>query len=231
VRENSMKDNVFVRSQLTDMLRTAARCFPRGPLLPALVVALSCVLTLGAGCAGSRPLRTVEKEARAPEDPQRARERAERMLRDIVDVRIQYADEHQGELAREIRFARPYYYKEYDQYLTKSGEYRVNLSELDSTFTPIEAMVILRKARFKTRYNTSRAACAEDERFVRDIGEERLKYVYSNGRWTLKHTYFETFETAVETDGKWVDADQDIERFADEESPSVLRRVLGFFGI
>lgn len=231
MRENSMKDNVFVRLQVVDMLRTTARRIPRGPLFPVLVFALSCMLTLGIGCAGSRPLRTVEKEVRAPEDARKARERAEGMLRDIVDTRIQYAEEHQGELAREIRFARPYYYKEYDQYLTKSGEYRVNVSELDSTFTPLEAMVILRKARYKTRHNTSRAVCAEDERFVRDIGEERLKYVYSNGRWTLKHTYFESFETAVEKDGKWVDADQQIERFADEESPSLFGRVLGFFGI
>jgi hypothetical protein len=109
------------------------------------------------------------------------------------------------------------------------GEPEFSINETESTVKPYEATVTVRKARFTTKYHTSRSACARDKEFIRDIGMQTDAYVYENGKWTLMHSLFEVEKTSVLRGDAWTDVTGKADRTVEDERESVFGRVGAFF--
>jgi hypothetical protein len=157
------------------------------------------------------------------------RSRALDELNRIVEEKIATAEDRRAQDESRIRSVPPYFYKRFELYPAGVAEPEVRLKETDSSLRPYEADVAVQKARFKTKYHTSRSACARDEEFIRDIGTQTDKYVYENRQWNLIHSLFEVEKTSILRDDTWVDVTGKVERIAQDGAESFFGRMGGFF--
>ena len=157
------------------------------------------------------------------------RSRALDKLQRAVEQQIATAQERRLEDESRTRSAPPYFYRRFELYPAGAGEPEISLKETDSSLKPYEADVAVRKARFTTKYHTSRPVCAQDNEFIRDVGMQTDTYVYENREWNLVYSLFEVEETSVLRGDKWVDVTGKAERMAQDRAVSFFGRVGGFF--
>lgn len=195
-----------------------------------LVVGLAAVLLLSS-CATRR---AALPETHAEEDLEPAsilseRSRALDKLNRAVKEQIATAQDRRSEEESIIRSAPPYFYRRFELYPGGVDEAEVSLKETGSSLKPYEADVAVQKARFTTKYHTSRSACARDKEFIRNVGAQTDTYVYENRQWHLVHSLFEVEKTSVLRDDTWIDVTGKVERIAQDRADSFIGKVGGFF--
>ena len=199
----------------------------RHVLVAALVVAL-----LSSSCAARRatlPGTQAEEEEREPAGILSGRSRALDELKRATAEQMETAQRRRLEDESTIRSAPPYFYKRFDLYPAGEDKPEIRLKETGSSLKPYEANVAIGKARFTTKYHTSRAACARDKEFIRDIGTQTDTYVYENGRWNLIYSLFEVEKTSALHGDRWEDVTGKVERIAQDGDESFFGKVAGFF--
>ena len=194
-----------------------------------LVVGLVAVLLAGS-CATRRAALpgTHTEEDQEPASILSGRSRALDELNRIVEEQIAAAEDSRPEDESRVRSVPPYFYKRFELYPAGVYEPEIRLKETDSSLRPYEADVAVQKARFTTKYHTSRSACARDKEFIRDIGTQTDTYVYENRRWNRIHSLFEVEKTSIFRDDTWVDVTGKVERMAQDGAESFFGRVGGY---
>jgi len=199
---------------------------------PTVLILCLAIMMLSDSCARHRAAlsdKQAEEGDREAAGVLSERSRALDKLRDAVEEQIAAAERVRLEDESRIRSAPPYFYKRFELYPADAEEPEIRLKETESSLKPYEADVSVRKARFTTRYHTSRSACARDKEFIRDIGTQTDTYVYENREWNLLYSYFEAEKTSVLRGDEWVDVTGNVERVAQYEAESFFGRVSGFF--
>jgi len=186
-----------------------------------LLITIAIVISLATSSCATRQSSTRIAE------PEKDRALAE--LKRAVEERIASAERVRLEEESRIRVSAPYFYKRFDLYPAGTGEPEFTIKETGSSLKPYETTVIVKKARFTTKYHASRSACARDKEFMRDIGTETDTYVYENGTWSLLYSVFETESTSVLKGDTWQQVPGVVERIAKGESESVFGNVANFF--
>ena len=123
---------------------------------------------------------------------------------------------NQGRIIRK----RPYYYKEYSNYVDSVSDAEVLLTETESRTSPYLADVKLEKKRYATRLHRQREEARVDSNFLRDSGTETLSYELRNGRWTRVGSFFLAEKTEEEVNGEWVTVQRQIQRTVQAEEPN-----------
>lgn len=114
---------------------------------------------------------------------------------------------------------RPYYFKEYGNYVGPASADRVVLTETESRTAPYIADVTLDKVRYATRLHRSREEARLDTSFLRDTGVETLSYELRSGRWIRIGSFFLAEKTEEEVNGEWVAVQRTLQRTVTAEEP------------
>jgi ParB-like chromosome segregation protein Spo0J len=186
---------------------------------------------LSTSCAARRAARSGTDAEEALEEPSILSERSRVLdkLKRAAKEQIETAEQRRLEDESTVRSAPPYFYRRFELYPEGADEPEISLKETDSSLKPYEADVAVRKARFTTKYHTSRTVCAQDKEFIRDVGMQTDTYVYENRQWNLVYSLFEVEETRVLRGDEWVDVTGKAERMAQDRGVSFFGRVGGFF--
>jgi hypothetical protein len=197
-----------------------------------VVIATLIVVLLCGSCATRKAAVTSaisEKQAAESADALTEQTRAFDELKRVVEEQIATADRRRLEAQSRIRTASPYFYKRFELYPSGTTELQISLETTDVPLKPYEAAVSVPKARFTTRYHTSRSACADDSEFIRDIGTQWDTYSYESGEWNPLYSLFEIEKTSILRDDTWEDVTGAVDRMAQDEPESFFGRVGGFF--
>jgi hypothetical protein len=212
-------------------LRPAAETSPAISSMRHVAVAVLTVLLFMNSCTRHRAgvAVTQPEEESGPAGVLGAQNRALDKLKAAVQEHIASAERTKLDEENRIRSTPPYFYKRFELYPATLGEPEFSIRETDSTLKPYEATVAVRKARFTTKYHTSRYTCARDEEFIRDIGKQTDTHVYESGKWTLMHSLFEVEQTSVLRGDTWADVTRTVDRMGGIERLSFFGRVGAFF--
>lgn len=200
------------------------------PLSRILIICLAALL-LSSSCA-TRRAAIPETQAEGDLEPASIfseRSRALDKLKRAVEEQIATAQDRRSEEESIIRSAPPYFYRRFELYPGSVDEPEITLKETGSSVKPYEADVAVQKARFTTKYHTSRSACARDKEFIRDIGTQNDTYVYENRQWDLVHSLFQVEKTSVLREETWIDVTGKVDRMAQDRADSFFGRLGGFF--
>ena len=157
------------------------------------------------------------REALSPEE-------REAVLLERVRARIEAAHETQDESRREVRYQRPFYFREYAEYPEGIEAVTTEIEPTDSRITPYTATVEVSRTRFSTRMHRSAEAARQDSNFFRSIGAERLSYELRNNRWVKTGSLFVAERTEEYVDGQWRPVQEVAARSPEPEPPGWLRR-------
>jgi len=197
-----------------------------------VVIATSIAVLLCSSCVTRKASVTSavsEKPAGESADVLSEQTRAFEQLKRAVEEQIATAERRRLESQSRIRGASPYFYKRFELYPSGTAELQISLKTTDMPLKPYEATVSVPKARFTTRYHTSRSACADDSEFIRDMGTQWDTYVYESGEWNLLYSLFEIERTSVLRGDTWEDVTGTVDRLAQDEPESFFGRIGGFF--
>ncbi len=151
-------------------------------------------------------------------------EALETALLDRVRAHIGAAHETQEERLREVRYERPFYFREYAEYPEGIDAVTTRIEPTDSRITPYTATVEIPRNRFSTRMHRSPEAARQDSNFFRSTGTERLSYELRNNRWMKTGSLFVAERTEEYVDGQWRPVQEVAARSPEPEPPGWLRR-------
>ncbi|MFP4171848.1 MAG: hypothetical protein ACLFV4_02950 [Candidatus Hydrogenedentota bacterium] len=165
-------------------------------------------------------LREGDGAVRQPLSP----EEREAALLDRVRAQIEAADEAQEERRRQVRYQRPFYFREYAEYPEGIETVTTEIEPTDSRITPYTATVEIPRTRFSTRMHRSAEAARQDSNFFRSIGRERLSYELRNNRWVKTGSLFVAERTEEYVDGEWRPVQEVAARSPEPEPAGWFRR-------
>lgn len=151
-------------------------------------------------------------------------EELESALLEKVWAYIEAAHETQEERRRQVRYERPFYFREYAEYPEGIDPVTTEIEPTDSRITPYTATVEIPRTRFSTRMHRSAEAARQDSNFFRSIGAERLSYELRNNRWVKTGSLFVAERTEENVDGEWRPVQEVAVRSPEPEPPGWLRR-------
>ncbi len=148
----------------------------------------------------------------------------ESALLERVRTHIEAAHEAQEERRRQVRYQRPFYFREYAEYPEGVGGVTTRIEPTDSRITPYTATVEIPRTRFSTRMYRSAEAARQDSNFFRSLGVERHSYELRNNRWVKTGRLFVAERTEEYVDGQWRPVQEVAARSPEPEPPGWLRR-------
>lgn len=151
-------------------------------------------------------------------------EELESALLERVRAHIEAAHETQDETRGEVRYERPFYFREYAEYPEGVDAVTTEIEPTDSRITPYTATVEIPRTRFSTRMHRSAEAARQDSNFFRSIGTERLSYELRNNRWVKTGSLFVAERTEEYVDGEWRPVQEVAARSPEPEPAGWFRR-------
>ena len=151
-------------------------------------------------------------------------EEREAALLERVRAHIEAAHETQEERRRQVRYERPFYFREYAEYPEGIEAVTTEIEPTDSRITPYTATVEIPRTRFSTRMHRSAEAARQDSNFFRSLGVERLSYELRNNRWVKTGSLFVAERTEEYVEGEWRPVREVAARSPEPEPPGWFRR-------
>lgn len=129
-------------------------------------------------------------------------------LRSQVERDLNSARQRENASSAKVIFKKPFYYKEYAEYPSQSGEFTLDFTERESRTTPMAADAQFEKIRFATRLHRKRDEARTDTNFLKDTGAETVSYELRNGKWRRVASLYVADKTEEFVDGEWRDIDE-----------------------
>jgi hypothetical protein len=195
------------------------------PFRHGLILIAACALVAGStGCAFWRANES-EAEAPAPGPRVDAPSDYRPALHSTVIEQLGLTEE--DEVDPKLRYARPYWYKEYVVYPGGPSDYRTQVSERESRIVPAEARVEIEKIRYATKLWRDRADAVNDNDYFRGRGREVIIYQLRNGRWQEVSSMFVAERVEQKIAGEWqpMTADEQLELARTDEDPGFFQRM------